>query len=177
MGVKICGVGCSLLDLIYSDIDFQSRAFRRWSSKKPGDGGLIPGGLVFAKDLERFANTDLETIVKTITGKSSPDTMNLGGPAIAALVNTSQLSFDREIEIHFFAVRSNDAIGRHIAGFLTETTVKIDHYLVTDGISPATIILCDPAYDGGVGERSFINTIGVASSYGIENLASGLPNG
>ena len=90
MGIKISGVGCSLLDLIYSDIDFRSRAFRRLSSQKPGDGGLIPGGLVFVEDLERFANTDLKTIMKTITAKSSPDAMNLGGPAIAALVNTSQ---------------------------------------------------------------------------------------
>ena len=156
MGIKISGVGCSLLDLIYSGIDFRSRAFRSLSSKKPGDGGLIPGGLVFAEDLERFANTDLETIVKTISGRSSPESMNLGGPAIAALVNTSQLSFDREIEIHFFAARGNDAIGRYIAGFLAQTTVNIDHYLITDGISPATIVLCDPAYDGGIGERSFI---------------------
>jgi len=170
MGIKISGVGCSLLDMIYSDIDFRSRAFRRLSSKKPGDGGLIPGGLVIVEDLERFANTDLETIVKTITGKSNPESMNLGGPAIAALVNTAQLSFDREIEIHFFAVRGNDAIGRHIAGFLAKTTVNIDHYLVTDGISPATTVLCDPAYDGGAGERLFINTIGVASRYGIEDL-------
>ena len=170
MGIKISGVGCSLLDLIYSDIDFQSQAFRRLSSQEPGDGGLVPGGLVFVEDLERFANTDLKTIVKTITGKSSPDVMNLGGPAIAALVNTSQLSFDREIEIHFFAVRGNDAIGRHITGFLAQTTINIDHYLVTDGKSPATTVLCDPAYDGGLGERIFINTIGVASSYGIEDL-------
>jgi len=164
MGIKICGVGCSLLDLIYSDIDFRSRAFRRLSSQKPGDGGLIPGGLVFVEDLERFTNTDLETIVKAITGKSSPDAMNLGGPAIAALVNTSQLSFDREIEIHFFAVRGNDAIGRHIADFLAQTAVNIDHYLVTDGKSPATTVLCDPAYEGGLGERIFINSIGVASN-------------
>ncbi len=170
MGIKISGVGCSLLDLIYSDIDFRSQAFRSLSSKMPGDGGLIPGGLVFAEDLERFADTDLETIVKTITGKSSPDAMNLGGPAIAALVNTSQLTFDREIEIHFFAVRGNDGIGRHIEGFLAQTTVNIDHYLVTDGISPTTIVLCDPAFDGGIGERSFINTIGAASNYGIEDL-------
>jgi sugar/nucleoside kinase (ribokinase family) len=170
MGIKICGVGCSLLDLIYSDMDFRSRAFRRLSSQKPGDGGLIPGGLVFAEDLERFANTDLKTIVRAITGKSSPDSMNLGGPAIAALVNTSQLCVDREIEIRFFAIRGNDAIGRQIARFLAQTTVNIDHYLVSDGISPATIVLCDPTYDGGVGERSFINTIGVASNYGIEDL-------
>jgi len=63
MGIKINGVGCSLLDMIYADIDFQSRAFRRLSSKKPGDGGLIPGGLVFGEDLERFANTDPSTSV------------------------------------------------------------------------------------------------------------------
>ena len=81
MGIKISGVGCSLLDLIYSDVDFQSQAFRRLSSQKPGDGGLVPGGLVFVDDLERFANTDFKTIVKTITGKSSPDAMNLGGLA------------------------------------------------------------------------------------------------
>ena len=170
MGIKISGVGCSLLDMIYSDIDFRSRAFCSLSIKKPGDGGLVPGGLVFVEDLERFTNNDLESILKTITGKSSPDYMNLGGPAIAALVNTAQLSFDREIEIHFFAVRGNDAIARHIAGFLAQTTVNIDHYLVTDGMSPATTVLCDPAYDGGVGERLFINTIGVASKYGIEDL-------
>jgi len=170
MRIKISGVGCSLLDMIYTDIDFGGRAFCRLASKKPGDGGLVPAGLVFGEDLERFANTELRTIVKSITGKSGPDSVNLGGPAIAALVNTAQLCFDREIEIQFFGVRDSDAIGRHIAGFLAQTTVNIDHYLVSEGMSPATTVLCDPAYGGGIGERSFINTIGVASKYGTEDL-------
>ena len=170
MGIKISGVGCSLLDMIYSDIDFRSRAFCSLSIKKPGDGGLVPGGLVFVEDLERFTNNDLESILKTITGKSSPDYMNLGGPAIAALVNTAQLCFSHEIEIRFFAIRGNDTIGKHIGKILAQTTINTDHYLVTEGMSPATTVLCDPSYGGGLGERSFINTIGVASSYGIENL-------
>jgi sugar/nucleoside kinase (ribokinase family) len=172
MGITISGVGCSLLDLIYTDIDFGSRGFDRLSSKKPGDGGLVPGGLVFVEDLERFANSRLNHILETITGKSGPDSINLGGPAIAALVNAGQLCHGHPIDIRFFAMRGNDTLGRQIERILAQTAVNIDHYLISEGVSPATIVLSDPSYGGGAGERSFINTLGVAANYGVENLDS-----
>jgi sugar/nucleoside kinase (ribokinase family) len=172
MGITISGVGCSLLDLIYTDIDFGSPAFEGLSTKKPGDGGLVPGGLVFVEELERFANTGLNHILETITGKSGPDSINLGGPAIAALVNTAQLCHGQAIDIRFFAVRGNDAVGRQIESILAQTAIDIDHYQISHGASPATIVLSDPSYGGGAGERSFINTIGVAGTYGAEFLDS-----
>ena len=173
MGITISGVGSSLLDLIYTDIDFGSRAFEKLSTKRPGDGGLVPGGLVFAEDLERFADTPLHHILETITGKSGPDSINLGGPAVAALVNAARLCHGHAIDIRFFAMRGNDAVGGRIERILSQTAVNIDHYLISDGATPATVVLSDSSYGGGAGERSFINTLGVAATYGAENLNSG----
>jgi hypothetical protein len=43
----VSGVGCCLVDLLFNDIDFSSNTMRPYLSLKRGDGGLIPGQLVF----------------------------------------------------------------------------------------------------------------------------------
>ena len=48
----ISGVGCSLADYIYSNIDFSADRFRKYLSTKASDGGLEPGKLVFLDDFQ-----------------------------------------------------------------------------------------------------------------------------
>ena len=59
MTIRISGVGCCLMDRIYDNVDFQSEAFRKYLSRKTGDGGLEPGKLTFEEELERFNRLDL----------------------------------------------------------------------------------------------------------------------
>jgi hypothetical protein len=83
-GIKLSGVGCSLMDFLYANIDFESDVFKKYLSGKPGDGGLTPGHLVFLDDLEIFSGSKAQNILDELTGGKAPDTHNIGGPAIVA---------------------------------------------------------------------------------------------
>ena len=170
MGVKINGVGCSLIDYLYTDIDFTDPSLEKFFSLKPGDGGITPGKLVFSEEFEAFAQTPFLDAVEVITRGREPDSINIGGPAIVALINASQLLWGKGDAINFYGAMGHDETGDKIIEILSGTSVNIDHYHRTDGISPSTIVLSDPAYDDGNGERAFINNIGAAWNLTPESL-------
>ena len=58
--MKVSVVGCSLGDFLFTGIDFSSAAFAAYSSRNPGDGGLVPGKLVFADTLSKLVNAPLD---------------------------------------------------------------------------------------------------------------------
>ncbi len=45
------------------------------------------------------------------------------------------------------------------------TSFGVDEYNVFEGATPKTVVLSDPKYHQGEGERAFINTIGVAAEF------------
>ena len=49
--IVISGTGCALADFIYNGVSFNSISFKKYLSKKAGDGGLSPGKLVFTEEL------------------------------------------------------------------------------------------------------------------------------
>jgi sugar/nucleoside kinase (ribokinase family) len=170
MGIVISGIGCSLMDYLYSGIDFTSDAFEAFRSKEPGDGGLSPGRLVFTEELERFAGIKFREILRKIVGERAADSKNLGGPAIVALINAAQLLSDRDISVRFYGARGQDETGERIVSIVNRTPLDIRHYVVKDGISPFTNVFSDPNYDDGRGERTFVNNIGAAWNYGPDDL-------
>jgi hypothetical protein len=89
--IIISGVGCCLVDLLYRGVDFSSDSFRPFISMKRGDGGLIPGQLVFNEEFEKFGGLPFETLIKYVTGDRVPDKVNIGGPSIVSLINAGQL--------------------------------------------------------------------------------------
>jgi len=175
--VTINGLGCSLLDILYTDIDFSGRGFRTYCSRREGDGGLAPGKLVFAEDFQRFAGTEVRSVLREITGGRMPDHENLGGPAIVALINAVQLLHSSRVRIRFFGTLGNDRAARRILQILGRTDVDIRNYEHTPGISPSTVVLSDPRWDHGNGERAFISTLGVAADYTPHRLPEGFWEG
>ena len=165
--VSVGGVGCSLIDYLYRDVAFDKPAYRRYTSHAPGDGGLITGGLVFAEDLVRWSNTDLSTIINEITNGASPSSLNLGGPAVVALVHAAQLS---SVPVHFYGHRGDDKTGTQIEEILARTPLRWERYTRVPGDTPSTIALSDPQWNGGMGERTFINTLGVAGGFTPEDI-------
>lgn len=163
--LKISGTGCSLMDFLYSGIDFESQAFRNYLSKRDGDGGLVPGHLVFLDELEKFAGKKFDGILRELTGGKVPAAFNLGGPAIVALINTAQLLHDRNVEVDFYAAAGKDEIGDNLFSILARTPVNTDNYIRVDGATPSTFVLSDPSFNGGKGERTFINDIGTAWNF------------
>ena len=163
--VIIAGVGCCLVDRIYDHIDFSSEAFTALMSRKPGDGGLQPGKLEFEEEVERFTGKKFAELLPSLTEGRQADKENIGGPCIVALINAAQLTGDAA-EVRFYGCRGNDEVGSHLLAALSRTPVDLKHYRIEPGAETAsTVVLSDPNYDGGHGERTFVNTIGASWNY------------
>ncbi len=179
--IKIAGIGCSLADILFTNIDFSDPIFQEYLSKKSGDGGLVLGGLVFSNKLESFASKDIQTILRNIVSgdKSNntppskddsvtPDSINLGGPCIVALINSAQLLGDKA-EISFYGAYGADNTADKIFSILSPVSVNTDNYICKDGLTPFTYVFSDPNYKG-YGERTFVNNIGAAWNYTIKDI-------
>ncbi len=171
--VIVSGVGCSLVDRLFNNISFNSDDFAGYLSQKNGDGGLVPGQLVFVEEFEKYANEDHQTILKKITNNRTHDKINIGGPSIVSIIHAAQLSFDNNSEFRFYGGRGDDAEGEFIMELLKGTSVNADNYIVTEGETPSTLVLSDPTYNNNSGERIFINSIGAAWNYSPNHLDDG----
>jgi sugar/nucleoside kinase (ribokinase family) len=160
--VKISAAGCCLIDYVYADVPYSTPGFQRFLSRRPGDGGIIQGGLVFTEDLSACFGMELQDILGEILGSVRADTVNLGGPAVISLVNAAQLLHGRNVSCRFHACTGNDAAGALIRGFLESLPVETRILTDPEAPSPTTIVLADPSCHNGNGERSFLNTIGAA---------------
>lgn len=168
--ISISAAGCALLDFLYTDVDFSSPAIASLWSKRPGDGGILPGGLVFTRDLESFAGSPFSVLRPRLVGDRPPDRVNLGGPCIVALLHASQLLHGPGFKMRFHGARGNDEAGRFIGSFLKHSAIGLEHYLVKPGQTPSTTVLSGTVARGSYGERAFINDLGVAADYSPENL-------
>ena len=162
MKIIVSGVGCCLVDLLYNDIDFSSETFRPFISLKRGDGGLTPGHLVFNEEFTEFAGSSFDVVLNQITGGRTPDKKNIGGPSIVSLIHAAQLTDPENCEIRFYGRGGNDENGRYLISALQKTPVILHDYQLTEKSTPSTVVLSDPTFDHGHGERIFIN-----SAYGI----------
>ncbi len=169
--LSICGTGCSIADLLYTNIDFSSAAFSKYRSNAAGDGGLEPGKLVFAEEIERFSRRGIHQILSELTGATGPASLNLGGPGVVAAINAAQLLYDTdEIDVRFSGAVGTDSNGDFIRKTVESNHLSTERYKVVEGDSPVTYVLSDPHYHGGNGERTFINDIAAAWHFGPEDL-------
>ena len=168
--MRINGLGCSLVDNLYSPVDFGSEAYKKWSRVNNKGTGIITGGLVFGEDLEKSSGKKYKDILNEITGKKLSPDKNVGGPAIVALINIAQMINGNEISLGFFGARADDENGRYIAEKLGFFNLDLSGYLVVDGQTPFTDVLSDPSYNDNNGERSFVNYIGAAGKLSGRNI-------
>lgn len=166
----IAGTGCSLMDYLYTELDFNGSAFTRYQSKKPGDGGLVPGRLVIAGELEQFAGKDHQEILSEITGAAGETSTNLGGPSVVSLVHAAQMLKEKDVSVEFYGVHGDDSIATNLETILQATPLAWDDYRKVPGRTPVTYVLSDPNYNHGTGERCFINSIGVAEEYSAADI-------
>ncbi len=171
MSTTVTCIGCSLLDQIYDNIDFSSPSFLRYQSHADGDGGIEPGKLVFADHLESFTGEALPNILKAITGDRRPDAINLGGPGVVASIHATQLlSGRRQIAIRFFGAIGSDEAGDTMLSIVRKTPLDPNDLIRTEGASPSTVVLSDPSYHDGHGERCFINDLGTAKDLSVSDI-------
>jgi sugar/nucleoside kinase (ribokinase family) len=166
----VSGVGCCLVDLLFNGIDFHSNTIKPYLSIKRGDGGLNPGHLVFREEFEKYSGTSFDILLNKITGGKSHDMINIGGPSIVSLINAAQLIDKETCEVRFYGCGGNDEIGKFLFSSLQKTPVILKDYKLINNQTPSTVVLSDPSYDEGHGERIFINSIAAAWDYGPDHL-------
>jgi sugar/nucleoside kinase (ribokinase family) len=164
MKEKICvsGVGCCLVDMLYNGIDFNTPFLKPFFSVRRGDGGLSPGKLVFREEFEAFSGVSLTSFLKSLVDGRVPDVVNIGGPSVVALIHAAQLLNTSGYEVSFYGRTGNDKMGQYLTSTINNTPLFLRNFLATDKPTPSTIVLSDPGYDNGHGERMFINSIGAA---------------
>ena len=168
--IRISGTGCCLVDLIYNNIGFSAENVRRFFSQSRGDGGLSPGRLVFGEEFESFCGSRLETVLGIITGGREADKINTGGPSIVSLINLAQLVPSSRCTVSFYGCGGKDRYGDLLASSISKTPVVLKNYTLRDARTPSTVVLSDPDYNNGNGERLFINSIGAAWEFGPGDL-------
>ncbi|SFL45128.1 carbohydrate kinase family protein [Proteiniphilum acetatigenes] len=159
---KISGVGCALVDYLFTPINFSGETFSRYISVRPGDGGLSPGKLVFRDEFEAFSGRDYMEVRELLTAGNSPLTLNIGGPSIVSLIHAAQMLDGTVAEVYFYGSKGRDKDALFIDERLQKTPLKTGKYKVSDQYTAFTDVLSDPGYDQGLGERIFINNIGAA---------------
>jgi sugar/nucleoside kinase (ribokinase family) len=169
--ISISGAGCCLVDCLYNKVDFQSVTFANYLSQTKGDGGLTPGQLVFKEEFDKYSGQDFMSVLPELTNGRPPEKLNVGGPCIVALIHAAQITDGQNISFNYYGCGGQDEDGLFLLSSLQKTPVNIEHYgLLKGGITPSTIVISDPSYDNGNGERIFINTIGAAWDYTPDNL-------
>ena len=162
---RVSMVGCCLVDRLYNNISFSDSSFLPFLSKKRGDGGLSPGKLVFKEEFEDFCQKELFEVLEKITKGKKHDKVNIGGPGIVPLIHISQMLYDSEIECCFYGCGGKDDDGEFVLSILKRINLPLRNYSLSDKPTPSTIVLSDPDYNDGHGERIFINSIGAAWDY------------
>ena len=168
--IRLSFTGCGLGDFIYKNVDFSSEKFRHYCSLTPGDGGLSPGKLVFADDFERFSGVSVYQFLQEVLPDSTPDTFNIGGPALVSSICAAQLFADADV--NYFGATGTDEKSFLIKELLARIPFLQTHFEQKEGGTPYTIVLSDPEYDKGKGERMFINNIGAAAHFSNQHLTS-----
>ncbi|MBI9107896.1 MAG: carbohydrate kinase family protein [Spirochaetales bacterium] len=161
--MKINAIGCSLIDNLYSPVDFSSEGYRKWSAENGTKNGLITGGLIFGDELEASSGTAYNDILKEIIGDLKPD-KNIGGPAVVALIHMAQILDNEKHQLGFYGSRGNDLNGRFITEKLKSFGIDASGYITVEGKTPFTDVLSDPSYNDNNGERTFINYLGAAGN-------------
>ncbi len=177
MPIRIAGTGCALMDRLFVGVDFGGEAFRRYRSLCDGDGGLSPGKLVFVPDAEHFAKESFDRILENLVPGSKASAENIGGPSIVAMIHAAQMLAGPDFHVSFHGLRGDDETGDRLAALLAKLPVDCSAYGMAPGPTPSTFVLSDPSWDGGHGERCFVNDIGVAAGYNAEKLLEGSAEG
>jgi sugar/nucleoside kinase (ribokinase family) len=168
--ITVSGVGCCLVDRLYNHISFTSASFSAFLSKEKGDGGLIPGQLVFKEEFEHFAGKEFNTALHEIIQDKVPDKISIGGPSIVALIHATQMLEGTDFNCRFYGCGGNDEDGSFLLSSLNKTQINTVNYMLSGTVTPSTIVFSDPDFDHGHGERVFINSIGAAWNYLPGNL-------
>jgi len=163
--MRVAGVGCCVVDLLYEVPPGQDR-LTRWLSRSPGDGGVIRGGAVLKSALERRAGTPIEAWIAEVLGDVVPR-RTLGGVSIVALIAAAQLLPREVASVRLHACLSDDPEGEWILEQIGRTPVGRDKLRRRPGRCPTTLCLNEGLPDGRR-ERSFVAEPGTPAPLALD---------
>lgn len=158
---RLHGAGHGLADSILGDVDFHSPRVLPYHSRRPGDGGLEMGRLVYLEDLVRFAGRPWEEILADLA-PSGPPVSTAGGPALVSLTLASQLLRPAKIPVTYYGLSGDDASASRIRWLLAQTPLDLSGFRQKQGRTDITYVLSDPRAQGGDGDRLFVHSPGTA---------------
>ena len=123
--IVISGTGCALAGYLYNGISFGCPNFRKYLSKRTGDGGLSPGKLVFTEELDKFSGQLYREILNEIIGNRLPDAFNVGGPSLVSLIHASQILDRKYYEVRYFGMTGKDETAGKIFDIVRTTPLNI----------------------------------------------------
>ncbi len=145
--MRISGVGCSVVDLIFSNLD---------SEKLKKSDFLHYAEAIDFESVEKIAGMDAKKAVAILTDDAEPQ-KRLGGVAIAALIGAAQIVNQFGIDVDFYNYTSTDEYGEFIIDCVKKTPLSIKKMFRKEGKSPLTYVLCDNGKNSELGNRSFIS--------------------
>jgi sugar/nucleoside kinase (ribokinase family) len=72
--------------------------------------------------------------------------------------------------VRFYGRGGNDDIGKYLISSLQKTPVILKDYKLINNQTPSTVVLSDPSYENGHGERMFINSLAAVWDYSPDEL-------
>ncbi|CCW63178.1 unnamed protein product [Phytomonas sp. EM1] len=102
-----------------------------------------------------------------------PDSHNLGGPCIVAMVNAAQLTSHLNCKVKYYGAFGNDDTAKIVIDVLKKTPIDISNLRLYDNReSSCAFCLSDPNYANGAGERCFIVDTGVLGTLSSDMIIS-----
>jgi sugar/nucleoside kinase (ribokinase family) len=152
--MKISAAGGWVLDIMYDVDPNKLNIYKSYLQNDKNQIGIKRGGACLIKDIEAGYKKDIKAIISEFADLST-EKKNLGGVAIASIINASQLLFDENIECYFYAQIPDDREGNFLYNIIKNTPIEIDKIKIKTGICPKTFIINDNLYLNH-SERSFI---------------------
>lgn len=158
------------MDFLYPGLDFSGPGFQANASVQPGDGGLSPGKLVFAEDLENFTGKSSPRVLAELNGGRPPESWSIGGPSIVSLIHAAQVLSGRGSSVRYYGALGTDEAGRMLKKELEKFPLEPPVFSLKEGNTARTEVLSDPNFDKGQGERTFIHSPGASSFFSPEDV-------
>jgi sugar/nucleoside kinase (ribokinase family) len=168
---RLHGAGCGLADRFHGEVDLRDPRVAYCLSRRPGDGGIEAGRVVFRDDLVRFAGRPWEAILADLLATSPAGTpgpsaaeppCDAGGPALVSLALASQLLRPSKVPVTYYGLSGDDAAASRLRWLLAQTPLDLTCFRQRPGRTAMTHVFSEPRAAGGQGDRFFVHVPGTA---------------
>lgn len=157
---RLHAAGAGVVDLVHGAVDLRAARFARLLSRRPGDGGLVPGGLVRADDLARHAGATWADLLAELASGEPEPRFNAGGPGLVAAAVASQLLRPAKIPVTYYGLSGDDAPASRLRWLLAQTPLDLACFRQRPGTTDCTWVFTD----AGSGDRFFVTRPGTSQA-------------